>query len=136
MLPVVLSVDDDSVTQMLNKMILSRTGFCEITVPLLNGQEALNWLLDAANKATASTCVILLDLNMPIMNGWEFLDTLQHRLDVFTNLHIIVLSSSTSVQDETKALQTKPVMAYLTKPLTLEMIEQLKQHKILERYFY
>jgi CheY-like chemotaxis protein len=135
MIPLVLSVDDDRVTQMLNKIILGRSGFCERIVPLMDGQQALSWLRDAVAEHQALPNLILLDINMPVMGGWEFLDAIDHYFNKYEYVNIVMLSSSINPDDEQKAQQYKRIISYLTKPLTMEMMDLLKQHKALHHFF-
>ena len=69
----------------------------------------------------ASPTVLFLDLNMPTMTGWEFLESFEQFEDeVKKRIHIHILSSSVDEGDKERAAANKYVKAYLTKPLTKE----------------
>ena len=74
----IFCVDDDPITLMLCKKVIERVEFAKEIVTAQNGEEAIQYFADlAANNSTDSESyprLTLLDLNMPIMNGWEFLD--------------------------------------------------------------
>jgi CheY-like chemotaxis protein len=78
MLKKVLLVDDDSVTLSLCDMVIKRFTFAEEVDKAQNGQEAIDYFNDIVddsnNSNTDVPAVIFLDLNMPVMNGWDFLD--------------------------------------------------------------
>jgi CheY-like chemotaxis protein len=126
MLPLtsVLLVDDDSTANFLHQLLLTRTlGVTEQVLVAENGQQALAQLGPGASPTPQ---LILLDLNMPVMNGWEFLTAYQ-QLPPVTPRPILVLLSS-SDQDLLQArTQELPVDAILSKPLTREKVLALLQ---------
>ena len=89
-----------------------------------NGQEAL----DAIRAGKAD--VMFLDLNMPVMGGWEFLDELTENnyMTHFPNLKVIVLSSTIDPKDIEKSKSYPMVLDFLSKPITREMLEELKRN--------
>ena len=79
MFDLILCVDDDPITLMLSKMVISRSLFAKEIVTAQNGEEALNYfdelrLNNLGTEINSYPRLIFLDLNMPIMGGWEFLD--------------------------------------------------------------
>ena len=79
MLDLVLCVDDDPITLMLCKMVINKSDFAKELITAQNGEEALNYFDDLKlNNLGAEIkrypTLIFLDLNMPVMGGWEFLD--------------------------------------------------------------
>jgi CheY-like chemotaxis protein len=129
MLEKIYCVDDDAITLMLCKKVIERVSFAKEILTATNGEEAILYFKELANQSNPSyPQLILLDLNMPIMNGWEFLD---HYLEsgyheIFANAKFIVLSSTIDPQDVEKTKNYPMVINFLSKPITKEMMEELK----------
>jgi CheY-like chemotaxis protein len=139
MIPLVLSVDDDKVTQMLNQMIFKRAGFSAASVTCMNGKEALQFFEKKAAEAMLVAdipIIVFLDLNMPITDGWEFLEnfTAQYA-SIFPATKVVILSSTVNPLEREKALTNKIVIEFLCKPLTLEMLATLKNSADIKQYF-
>ena len=133
MLEKILCVDDDAITLMLCKKVIERVAFANEVLTAKNGEEAIDYFNKLApeyklNKNVSYPKLIFLDLNMPIMNGWEFLDNyLQNEYqEVFKEAKFIVLSSTIDPQDVVKAKSYPMVIDFLSKPITKEMLEILK----------
>jgi CheY-like chemotaxis protein len=133
MLDLILCVDDDPITLMLCKMVIVRTAFATEIITAQNGEEALNYFDDLKLNNLGSEIkrypqLILLDLNMPVMGGWEFLDHFSKRdyADIFKDCKVIVLSSTIDPADINKAKTYPMVLDFLSKPITKEMLEDLK----------
>ncbi|MFN3754371.1 response regulator [Flavobacterium sp.] len=133
MLDKILCVDDDAITLMLCKKVIERVAFANEVHTAKNGEEAIQYFNNLATKYhndlnLTYPKLIFLDLNMPIMNGWEFLDNyLQNSYqDLFKEAKFIVLSSTIDPQDVIKAKSYPMVVDFLSKPITKEMLEILK----------
>lgn len=111
-------VDDDPINNLINKRLLSKTGISHHIKEFLGGEDALASLKDVQE---ADHLLIFLDINMPVLNGWEFLNKY---LEHFPNRkdRIIILSSSIDFQDRQRAQEYQIVSGFLEKPLTLEKI--------------
>ncbi|MBS4072933.1 response regulator [Algoriphagus aquatilis] len=111
-------VDDDPINNLINKRLLSKTGISHHIKEFLGGEDALNLLKDVPD---AHQLLIFLDINMPVLNGWEFLNKY---LEYFPKRRdrIIILSSSIDFQDRQRAQEYHIVSGFLEKPLTLEKI--------------
>ena len=132
MLPLscILLVDDDSTTNFLNQRLLQRMGVSREVVVAVNGQEALA-VLQARCQGAATTCpaLVLLDMNMPVMGGFELLEAYaQLPLAQRQSTVIVMLTTSLLDQDLARAQQL-PVAGFLNKPLTRESVQAvLHQH--------
>jgi CheY-like chemotaxis protein len=117
-----LLVDDDAAMNFVNKVQLHKTGaFSDINVAH-NGKQALEIITNATDKLQQHPDVIFLDLNMPVMGGFAFLEAF-HRLS-FNNkerIRIVILSSSDSQEEKDKALEFG-IKDYYTKPISLESV--------------
>ncbi len=119
----VLLVDDDEPTNFLNKLTLKKTGAVEKIVTAFDGQEALDYIEKHQNSNLPE--LIFLDINMPLMNGWEFLEEYQ-------SLHfdkkppvIIMLTTSVNPDDEEKSKKYPSITGFMHKPLKVEEILDL-----------
>jgi CheY-like chemotaxis protein len=126
----VLCVDDDPITLLLIKMIVAKTAFAKEIITAKSGDEAMSYfenLVVLHNQNYPK--VILLDLNMPVMGGWEFLDnfTKKDLPIVFKNTKVFILSSSIDPLDIEKAKTYPIVIDFISKPITKEKLQQLMQ---------
>ena len=123
----ILLVDDDDTTNFLNQALLKRMAITDTILVAGNGQEALD-LLRARCAPTASlTCpaLILLDMKMPLMNGFEFLQAYAQR-PLLENPTVVIIMLTTSLNPrDVDHLHDLPVSGYLAKPLTRDKIDQL-----------
>lgn len=112
-------VDDDPINNLINKRLLGKVGIAENILEFLEGEEALSTLNDVAPN---ESLLIFLDINMPVLNGWEFLNKYQ---EMYGNRSdkIVILSSSIDYQDRFKAQGYPIVSGFLEKPLTLDKIK-------------
>ncbi|MDP5199563.1 response regulator [Flavobacterium sp. DG2-3] len=131
MLEQILCIDDDPITLMLCKKVISKSSFSHEVITAQNGEEALhhfNVLKYTNDKAKIRPELIFLDLNMPIMGGWEFLDHFTSPdYKEFNTVPVIVLSSTIDPEDLAKAKKYPIIIDFLSKPITLPMLEYLKK---------
>ncbi len=118
-----LIIDDDPIIVMLMKKMLEKSDFHAVPKSFNNGLEALNHLKDS--YADNDKYVVLLDINMPVMNGWDFLEGLKEFADE-SNTFVFVISSSINQEDELKANDNKFVVRYLSKPVYTDTLASLK----------
>ncbi|HTN21542.1 MAG TPA: response regulator [Pelobium sp.] len=110
----IILIDDEPIVTMLNSRMIEKVNKNIERLSFNNPREALKYL--ETNKAD----LILLDINMPEMNAWEFLNHMQNLL---LNHTVIIVSSSINPQDRVKASTYKNVKGFLNKPL---MVDDLK----------
>ena len=133
MLDLILCVDDDPITLMLCKMVISKADFAREIVTAKDGEEAIKYFDELTLNHLGSDIgqypqLIFLDLNMPVMGGWEFLDAFvaQGYHEIFSETKVIVLSSTIDPTDIAKARTYPMVRDFMSKPITREMLENLK----------
>lgn len=123
----IILVDDDPVTVQICNMIFRRTiPFAKIVV-FENGLEAKKWIEQEKLVSTSkNSFVLLLDLNMPTMDGWEFLNYFE-KLDESTRrkFSIHILTSSIDKNDLERSLKYHSVRGFHSKPITHKMIEEI-----------
>ncbi len=117
-------IDDDKLTVKLMSILISKNKFCDEIQSFYNAQNALNQLKQNAIDNTILPDAILLDLNMPIMDGWQFLDEFIH-LPLKKEISIFIMTSSIDPADIEKAKQYNVVKNYIEKPITLKKLDAL-----------
>jgi CheY-like chemotaxis protein len=125
----VLLVDDDSTTNFLNKLLLTRMGVAEQVLVAENGEQALRTLAQTCSESVNPTCpqLILLDMNMPVLNGLAFLEAyVQLPLSYQSSIVIVMLTTSMHPLDLARA-EALPIADFLNKPLTQEKVTALLQ---------
>jgi len=119
----IILVDDDDINNMLNRQFLN---FCMPQADIRAFQDAIGLIELLRLNKLSTPDLILLDINMPEMNGWEFLEQLdQHNI----HTQVMILSSSIHWDDIEKAQQYDRVLCYLEKPLTEEKIVHYLQEQ-------
>lgn len=120
----VLLVDDSEADLLYGRIVLERAGVAEAIVTFEDAREALAYL---ATPAAVQAELILLDLNMPGMDGFAFLEAYSAQIAVgsLSSAQVVVLSSSPDPQDQRRASAFGCVRDYLIKPLQLDAAQQL-----------
>jgi CheY-like chemotaxis protein len=140
MISKILMIEDDSITQMLNKMVMKNTQFCDSVDVVFNGNLAIeyleNFLLNSAENSLKKPDLILLDLNMPVMDGWEFLDMYKQKYaQLFPTTKILILSSTVNPKDKERAAQDPIIIGFENKPLSYNTANSLKELPFLSPFF-
>jgi len=117
-------VDDDKIlTYVLKRMLASVNSFENIEI-FQNGKDAFNQLSEAIHNQELLPDIILLDLNMPVMDGWQFLDEFE-KIDFNRKITLYIVSSSIDSHDHDKAKNYNAVTDFLVKPIGKKQIEQM-----------
>ena len=136
----VLCVDDDTISLTISQLLLKRAGFAAEVNTAIDGSEALeyfeNLFTNDPDPVGNAPELIFLDINMPVMNGWEFLQEYNPRYrEKLVNTQIIILSSTIDPEDFALAKQYPVVMQFISKPLSIENLEELKATELMKPYF-
>jgi CheY-like chemotaxis protein len=128
MLELIMCVDDDPITLMLFKKVVQKASFAKEIINAVNGQEAITLIntINSDSNQEKKPQLIFLDLNMPVMGGWEFLD-LFNASNYFNlnNTKVIILTSTIDPEDIKKSKSYSNVIEFLSKPITVEMLDYL-----------
>src|SRR3954454_1894782 len=141
MIKKVLSIDDDPIALVLCEMVIKKAAFASEVITAKNGREGLSWFSAYFGKNNKEEKqdppkLILLDLNMPVMNGWDFLeDFLMKYTDRLPETKVVIVSSTVNPEDFSKANRYKIVIDFINKPLTVEGLEDLMKHDEVKKYF-
>ena len=132
MLDSILFIDDDPITIMLCKMVIKKASFSNEIATAKNGEEALQYFntlkeIDSNGEFKKQPQLIFLDLNMPVMGGWEFLDSFSTSdYADYNKTKVIILSSTIDPEDLEKSKKYPMVIDFLSKPISKEMLEYVK----------
>lgn len=114
-------IDDDPIFVYGTKKVMKEVDFCSDVIVYNNGQDAINGLRNLVEEKKELPSLIFLDLNMPVMDGWEFLDdfiTIPN--NNIEKVHVYVISSSIDANDFIRARNYEVVNNYILKPITPE----------------
>jgi CheY-like chemotaxis protein len=132
----VLLVDDDEATNFINRRIIEKSGIADHIEVTYNGKEALDYLCcsgkyEKTGAQFPKPMLILMDINMPVMDGWEFLNAYRELDSEKKSEKILVmLTTSFNPDDKIKAENIIEISGFQSKPLDL-----LKVSKIMSTYF-
>jgi len=119
----IMLVDDDNVHHVVTGMLLKRLPYDIETSRAMNGLEAINLLKAEPDKLPD---LILLDLNMPVMNGWDFLEIFNDLMSGFSKIPVICILSSTIAPDDIERSKSyATVQSFLSKPLLKADMQEL-----------
>ncbi len=123
----VLLVDDDATFRFIVQTICNKSGLAQVIQESFNGREAMDYIEENIQIDGTLPDLVLLDLNMPVMDGWEFLDSLPKVVNNrVAELPVIILTSSINTQDRERAQKYPCVKGVFSKPLTSAQLEQMQ----------
>ncbi|NRF39398.1 response regulator [Pedobacter foliorum] len=122
-----LVIDDDDINIFIIKKVIEKTGYEVDMISKSNGQLAVDYLSSITHNVDIFPHVILVDINMPVLNGWEFLEAYEKLNVLKPDIYLYMLSSSVYEYDIEKAKTFKSVNGFISKPLTIERLKELLQ---------
>lgn len=119
-------IDDDEVFVFLTKKLIAQTEQAVILETYINGQDAIDRLREVSADESALPDLILLDLNMPVMDGWEFLNAFQEvEFSAPDKIHLYIVTSSISPYEVERAKQIPAVQEFIVKPMVKQKFVEL-----------
>lgn len=119
----VLLVDDDDIVNSINSVIIKHAKFADEVESINNVPNAIEFLSNIKDSNERPD-VIFLDLNMPDKDGWDFMEEYE-KLGMNGATKVIMLTSSISAKDEERASSTNQITAFISKPLSPELLENI-----------
>lgn len=121
-------VDDDVIFKIAAEVLIKTHKLADEVVQMSNGLEAYNALIALEHSPNDLPDVMLLDINMPIMNGWELLEELKQGPEIIRKqVQIHILTSSIAPEDLNLSKTYDFIDGYITKPLTNSDIDKVKK---------
>lgn len=117
-------IDDDGIFVFVLQKLMQKTAHFEKVVNIGNGLDAIDVLVRQYDRDRTLPDLIFLDLNMPVLDGWQFLDEVE-KLPFKDQLHIYIISSSIDVREMQKAAEYTTVRRFVSKPVTLDWLNDI-----------
>lgn len=123
----ILVIDDDPVFKLIAKKLLERCGKFSHIHFLDNGKDGIEYLKNILDtNAPTLPDIILLDIEMPVMNGWDFMNEFVCLpAEKRNGIAVYTVSSSIASEDMRRAASYPDIKSYITKPLTMEIIQTI-----------
>ena len=119
-------IDDDHIFIYGVKRLMEETSFCDNLLVYQNGQDALEDLKNMVEEGVSLPSIIFLDLNMPLMTGWEFLDEyLQIEKQDPAGSKVYIVSSSIDPKDLLRIKDYNVIRNYILKPVTSDDLQNI-----------
>jgi CheY-like chemotaxis protein len=138
----VLLVDDDQATNFINRRIIEKAGITNHIEVAYNGKEALHYLCNTGKYEKLGApfpkpMLILLDINMPVMDGWEFLEAYRNLdSDKKSDKILVMLTTSFNPDDKTKAENILEISGFESKPLDLAKVSHIMNTHFANSEYY
>jgi CheY-like chemotaxis protein len=127
----VIIIDDDDIMVFLQRKLFQRSGLAKDPISFKSASAAIEFI---ENEEINQHFLILLDINMPGMNGWQFLDILKE-LKISNNVFVIMVTSSIDGCDKEKASTYLNVIDFMEKPVSMENCNRIKEYVLLKEFF-
>ena len=126
----IMLIDDNEIDNLINQKIVEASNICENIFSHTGGKSAIEFLKNMEKITSAIEAlpeVIFLDIDMPLMDGFQFLDEFEALTDsTKTHCKIVMLTSSINPQDMNKSQKYPFVKKYINKPLTQDNLRKLE----------
>jgi CheY-like chemotaxis protein len=119
-------VDDDETFQFITLKAIRSVTASNPVLQFLSGIDAIKFITENAHQPESLPDVLLLDINMPVLDGWMFMEEFSSIKDRLNKpIHIFMVSSSIDANDIARARQDKNISDYLMKPISIDKFREL-----------
>lgn len=119
----VFIIDDDSIHQRIAQIMIEKHKLFDEYTSFTEAEKAVEFLRENKDNVQQLPDVILLDLNMPVIDGWDFLELFEHfRNEVSKAIRIFIVTSSVDEKDILRAQHYSAVTGFISKPLSPDII--------------
>ena len=120
---IVFIIDDDPIHQRISQIMISKNQIYDEFASYTEADKALEFLKVNSNDPDKLPDVILLDLNMPVVDGWDFLEAFENiKQDLKKTIRVFIVTSSVDEKDITRSKLFTSVKGFISKPLTPDVI--------------
>ncbi|CAM4021458.1 response regulator [Gillisia limnaea] len=126
----VLIIDDDSIVLFIQEKMLKKYGITDAPISFQDARKAIDFL---KIQKSGDIFLILLDINMPGMNGWDVLDVIRE-MEISEKVFVFMVTSSIDNYDKEKAKNYKNVISFIEKPISVDNCIKIKEHPELKPY--
>jgi CheY-like chemotaxis protein len=116
----ILLVDDDEASNFLHSIFINKLDLDVEVNAALNGQEALDFIMGKGAASLALPCMVMLDLRMPVMDGWKFMESFEAIVPqiIKEQIKVVLVTISDDQEDKDRAKANKHVADFAQKPLS------------------
>jgi CheY-like chemotaxis protein len=119
-------IDDDEVYIYAIKRLIKIQNLCDEVIVFTDGKQAVDYLEEHQNDGTPMPDVIMIDVNMPVLDGWGFIDAFQKMdLNLSNKTKLFMVSSSIDPRDVKKAKEIQLIIKYIFKPITFDELKEV-----------
>jgi CheY-like chemotaxis protein len=119
-------IDDDEMYVFAVKKLIEKVDLTDRTVYFENGKVALNYIDECIHHSSLLPEVILLDLNMPVTNGWQFIKEFKKlKIRIEKRITIYIISSTVNTEEIQRAKQIEEITDFVCKPVTIDTFTQI-----------
>jgi len=122
-----LIIDDDIINNTYCKLVINKAGLAGQFQSFTNPEAGLKFVSEILAEKHYDKVLLFLDINMPVMSGWDFLKEFEKIYQNQADIHIYILSSSISNEDMSQAKENKFVRDFISKPLSVPVLDKIKE---------